>query len=35
MFLPEIVRTFKAQYPGIKMMLLELTPVQQEAAFDV
>jgi DNA-binding transcriptional LysR family regulator len=33
-FLPEIVRTFKAQYPGVRLTLQELTPVQQEAAFD-
>jgi len=33
-FLPELVRKFKAQYPGVQLMLQELTPVQQEAAFD-
>src|SRR5260370_27082662 len=33
-FLPELVRKFKAQYPGVKLTLQELTPVQQEAAFD-
>jgi DNA-binding transcriptional LysR family regulator len=33
-FLPELVRTFKAQYPGVRLTLLELTPLQQEAAFD-
>jgi DNA-binding transcriptional LysR family regulator len=33
-FLPELVRTFKAQHPGIKLTLQELTPLQQEAAFD-
>jgi DNA-binding transcriptional LysR family regulator len=33
-FLPEIVRTFKTRYPGIKMTLQELSPLQQEAAFD-
>jgi len=33
-FLPELVRTFKAQRPGIKLTLQELTPLQQEAAFD-
>jgi DNA-binding transcriptional LysR family regulator len=33
-FLPELVRTFKAQYPGVKLTLQELTPIQQEAAFD-
>lgn len=33
-FLPELVRTFKAQHPGVRITLLELSPVQQEAAFD-
>jgi DNA-binding transcriptional LysR family regulator len=33
-FLPELVRTFKAQHPGIKLTLQELTPLQQESAFD-
>ena len=33
-FLPELVRTFKALYPGVKLTLQELTPLQQEAAFD-
>ena len=33
-FLPELVRTFKAQHPGVRLTLQELTPVQQEAAFD-
>jgi DNA-binding transcriptional LysR family regulator len=33
-FLPELVRNFKAQYPGVKLTLQELTPVQQEVAFD-
>ena len=33
-FLPELVRTFKAQYPGVKLILQELTPVQQEVAFE-
>lgn len=32
-FLPELVRTFKAQYPGVKLSLQELTPIHQEAAF--
>jgi DNA-binding transcriptional LysR family regulator len=32
-FLPELVRQFKAQYPGVKLTLQELTPIQQEAAF--
>jgi DNA-binding transcriptional LysR family regulator len=33
-FLPELVRKFKATYPGVKLTLQELTPVQQEVAFD-
>ena len=33
-FLPELVRVFKAQHPGVRITLLELSPVQQEAAFD-
>ncbi|HET8921996.1 MAG TPA: LysR family transcriptional regulator [Candidatus Acidoferrum sp.] len=33
-FLPELVRTFKSQYPGVKITLQELSPVQQESAFD-
>jgi DNA-binding transcriptional LysR family regulator len=33
-FLPEVVRTFKAQHPGVRLALQELTPLQQEAAFD-
>lgn len=33
-FLPELVCTFRAQYPGVKLTLQELTPLQQEAAFD-
>ena len=33
-FLPELVRTFKAQHPGVRLNLQELTPLQQEAAFD-
>jgi DNA-binding transcriptional LysR family regulator len=33
-FLPELVRTFKAQHPKIKVTLQELSPLQQEAAFD-
>jgi DNA-binding transcriptional LysR family regulator len=33
-FLPELVRTFKAQHPGVRLTLQELTPLQQEAAFD-
>lgn len=33
-FLPELVRTFKAQHPAVRLNLQELTPVQQEAAFE-
>jgi DNA-binding transcriptional LysR family regulator len=33
-FLPELVRKYKAQIPGVKLMLQELTPLQQELAFD-
>lgn len=33
-FLPELVRKYKAQYPGVKLTLHEFTPLQQEAAFD-
>jgi DNA-binding transcriptional LysR family regulator len=33
-FLPELVRKFKATYPGVKLTLQELSPVQQEVAFD-
>ncbi len=33
-FLPELVRKFKGRYPGVKLTLHELTPVQQEAAFE-
>ncbi|MBO0910285.1 MAG: LysR family transcriptional regulator [Acidobacteria bacterium] len=33
-FLPELVRTFKAQYFGVKLVLQELSPQQQEIAFD-
>jgi DNA-binding transcriptional LysR family regulator len=33
-FLPELVRTFKTQRPGIKLTLQELTPLQQQVAFD-
>jgi DNA-binding transcriptional LysR family regulator len=33
-FLPELVRTFKSQYPGVKLTLQELSPLQQEAALD-
>ncbi|HEX8895664.1 MAG TPA: LysR family transcriptional regulator [Terriglobales bacterium] len=33
-FLPELVRTFKSQHPGVRLTLEELTPLQQEAAFE-
>lgn len=33
-FLPELVRKYKAQFPGVKLTLQELTPLQQETAFD-
>jgi DNA-binding transcriptional LysR family regulator len=33
-FLPELVRKFKAIFPGVKLMLQELSPVQQDEAFD-
>lgn len=33
-FLPELVRKYKAQFPGVKLALQELTPLQQEIAFD-
>ena len=33
-FLPELVRTFKAQHPSVRLTLQELTPLQQEAAFE-
>ena len=33
-FLPELVRSYKAQHPGVKLTLRELTPWQQEDAFD-
>lgn len=33
-FLPELVRTFKAQHPGVRLTLQELTPLQQDAAFE-
>jgi DNA-binding transcriptional LysR family regulator len=32
-FLPELVRIFKSKYPGVKLTLLELSPLQQEGAF--
>ena len=33
-FLPELVRKFKATYPGVKLILQQLNPVQQDAAFE-
>ena len=33
-FLPELVRKFKVIYPGVKLTLQELTPVQQDSAFE-
>lgn len=32
-FMPDLIRNYKAQFPGVKIGLLEMTPVQQEAAF--
>jgi DNA-binding transcriptional LysR family regulator len=32
-FLPELVRKFKGTYPGVKLTLHELSPVQQDVAF--
>lgn len=33
-FLPKLVRKYKAQFPGVKLALQDLTPLQQEIAFD-
>jgi DNA-binding transcriptional LysR family regulator len=33
-FLPELLRTFRVEYPGVKLTLQELTPSQQERAFE-
>jgi DNA-binding transcriptional LysR family regulator len=33
-FLPELVRAYKTRYPGVKLTLQELSPSDQEAAFD-
>jgi DNA-binding transcriptional LysR family regulator len=33
-FLPELLRNYKARYLGVKLTLQELTPLQQEVAFD-
>jgi DNA-binding transcriptional LysR family regulator len=32
-FLPELVRLYRSKYPGVKITLDELTPLQQEEAF--
>jgi DNA-binding transcriptional LysR family regulator len=34
LFLPQLVRSYKAQYPGVKLTLQELSPSQQEDALD-
>jgi DNA-binding transcriptional LysR family regulator len=34
LFLPALVRSYKAQYPGVKLTLLELSPFDQDAALD-
>jgi DNA-binding transcriptional LysR family regulator len=33
-FLPELVRSYKAQYPGVQLTLHELSPLPQEDALD-
>jgi DNA-binding transcriptional LysR family regulator len=33
-FLPELVRKFKTKYPAVRLALQELTPVQQDPAFE-
>ena len=33
-FLPELVRKFKAMYPGVKLTLQQLNPVQQDREFE-
>jgi DNA-binding transcriptional LysR family regulator len=33
-FLPELVRKYKAQFPGVKLTLRELSPHEQEVALD-
>lgn len=33
-FLPQLVRKFKAIYPGVKLILQQLNPVQQDVAFE-
>jgi len=34
LFLPELVRSYKAQHPGVKLTLRELSPFDQDAALD-
>ena len=34
LFLPELVRSYKAQYPGVKLTLREINPFHQEVALD-
>jgi DNA-binding transcriptional LysR family regulator len=31
-FMPDLIRTYKASFPGVKINLLEMTPVQQEVS---
>ena len=33
-FLPALIRDYKARYPGVKVALQELSPLQQEVAFN-
>jgi DNA-binding transcriptional LysR family regulator len=33
-FLPALIRDYKARYSGVKLTLQELTPIQQEVAFE-
>ncbi len=33
-FLPALIRDYKARYPGVKLTLQELSPLQQEVAFN-
>lgn len=32
-FLPDLIRRYKAKFPGVKLALREVTPLQQESAF--
>jgi DNA-binding transcriptional LysR family regulator len=32
-FLPDLIRRYKAKFPGVKLVLREVTPLQQERAF--